>query len=64
MSASVSGTYWLATTITMLPPLVRRCPDCGHLTLSVRFTRVEGGDRVECPVCGYRFEPVENPWLA
>jgi len=48
----------------MLPPLVRRCPDCGHLGLSVRFAAVDDGRLVECPSCGHRFEPVENPWLA
>jgi rRNA maturation protein Nop10 len=48
----------------MMPPLVRRCPDCGHATLSFRFTWVEGGDRLECPACDHRFEPADRPWLA
>lgn len=50
----------------MLPPLVRRCPDCGHVTLSARFAPVEddGARLVECPACGHRFETVDDPWLA
>lgn len=48
----------------MMPPFVRRCPDCGHLALTLRFDTVEGGDRVECPACSHRFEPVDRPWLA
>jgi uncharacterized protein (DUF983 family) len=48
----------------MMPPLVRRCPDCGNGSLSLRFASVKGGDRVECPACGHRFEPLDRPWLA
>jgi DNA-directed RNA polymerase subunit RPC12/RpoP len=46
----------------MLPPLVRRCPDCGYLGLRFRFAAVED-DRVECPVCGHRFAVVDDPSL-
>jgi ribosomal protein S27E len=47
----------------MIPPLVRRCPECGHTTWTHRFAAAEGIDRVECPSCGCRFEPVEGPML-
>lgn len=46
----------------MLPPLVRRCPDCGHLAWSSRFEGVDE-DRVERPACGHRFETVWDPRL-
>ena len=51
----------------MMPPLVRRCPACGHVALSPRFHgRItdEGEWSVECPACGQRFEPPDAPWLA
>jgi transcription elongation factor Elf1 len=46
-------------------PLLRRCPQCGHVARSRRFTVADDDDRslVECPRCGHRFEPIENPWL-
>jgi rubredoxin len=47
----------------MMPPLLRRCPDCGFVGLSRRFPGVDDA-LVECPVCGLRFEPVDRPWLA
>jgi predicted RNA-binding Zn-ribbon protein involved in translation (DUF1610 family) len=46
----------------MMPPLLRRCPDCGFVGLSRRFPREESGS-VECPACGIQFEPVDRPWL-
>lgn len=46
----------------MLPPLFRRCPDCGHLAWSSRFEGVDE-DRVECPACGHRFETFWDPRL-
>ncbi|MDQ2073248.1 hypothetical protein ACODNH_07430 [Haloarcula sp. NS06] len=53
--------------LPMIPPLVRRCPECRHVTWSRRFTAVddgEGGSRlVECPACGHRFSTVDAPWL-
>ncbi|MBX0322371.1 hypothetical protein EGH21_04920 [Halomicroarcula sp. F13] len=50
----------------MIPPLVRRCPDCGHLSWSRRFAVVstaDGPQLVECPSCGHRFETVDGPRL-
>jgi DNA-directed RNA polymerase subunit RPC12/RpoP len=49
----------------MLPPLVGRCPDCGHVNLRFRFEPVSGSGprRIECPRCGHRFEPVDDPLL-
>ncbi|WP_254838933.1 hypothetical protein [Natronomonas marina] len=49
----------------MIPPLVRRCPDCGYRGWSRRFAvvTVDGTRRVECPSCGHRFEPLDHPWL-
>ncbi|WP_192918428.1 hypothetical protein [Salinigranum salinum] len=47
----------------MMPPLLRRCPECGHVGLARRFSGVDG-EYVACPVCGFRFEPVDKPWLA
>jgi ribosomal protein S27E len=46
----------------MMPPLLRRCPECGHVGLARRFAG--SGEYVACPVCGFRFEPVDKPWLA
>jgi len=48
----------------MMPPFVRRCPDCGRVRLSRQFAPVEGDPAlVECPVCGHRFETIDRPWL-
>jgi endogenous inhibitor of DNA gyrase (YacG/DUF329 family) len=49
----------------MIPPFVRRCPDCGKLGLSRSFETVEVGGRrlVECPRCGNRFRTVDRPAL-
>jgi hypothetical protein len=49
----------------MMPPFLRRCPACGHVGPSRRFTAVIDGNRylVECPSCHHRFEPVDTPWL-
>ncbi|MBX0296064.1 hypothetical protein [Haloarcula nitratireducens] len=50
----------------MMPPFIRRCPDCGHVgwTRSFRVETDERGRRlVECPSCQHRFEPVDNPLL-
>ncbi|WP_318568297.1 hypothetical protein [Salinigranum marinum] len=47
-----------------MPPLLRRCPDCGFVGLSRRFARADDPRYVACPVCGFRFEPVDQPWLA
>ncbi|ELZ22797.1 hypothetical protein C475_16886 [Halosimplex carlsbadense 2-9-1] len=48
----------------MIPPLLRRCPDCGKTGLSRSFETVETGGRiVECPRCGHRFEPIDRPTL-
>ncbi|WP_324661939.1 hypothetical protein [Haloarcula sediminis] len=49
----------------MMPPLRRRCPQCGHRDWTPRFeaVRVDGTHRIVCPACGHRFEPVEKPWL-
>lgn len=46
----------------MMPPLLRRCPDCGFVGPSHRFARSDLRV-VTCPVCGFRFEPVDQPWL-
>jgi endogenous inhibitor of DNA gyrase (YacG/DUF329 family) len=50
----------------MLPPVIRRCPDCGYVSLSVRFpgTLEDGRLRVTCPACGHEFEPPDTPRLA
>ncbi|MFC7133115.1 MULTISPECIES: hypothetical protein [Salinibaculum] len=50
----------------MLPPVVRRCPACGHVGLTPRFPARLDGDEwtVECPACGHRFEPPDTPWVA
>jgi transcription elongation factor Elf1 len=49
----------------MIPPLVRRCPECGHVTWSSRFPVVtdEGRQLVECPSCRCRFETADDPML-
>ncbi|MFC7139480.1 hypothetical protein ACFQMA_06455 [Halosimplex aquaticum] len=49
----------------MIPPLVRRCPECGKIGLAKSFAAVDGdGDRrVECPRCGHRFGTVADPVL-
>jgi transcription elongation factor Elf1 len=47
----------------MIPPLFRRCPECGHWSWSGRFPVVAAVDErslVECPACGHRFEPADN----
>jgi DNA-directed RNA polymerase subunit RPC12/RpoP len=46
----------------MMPPLLRRCPDCGFVGPSRRFVRA-APDVVACPVCGFRFETLDRPWL-
>ncbi|MFW6318258.1 MAG: hypothetical protein ACOC06_07315 [Halorubrum sp.] len=49
-----------------MPPIVRQCPECGTRDWSRRFAVVttEAGRRlVECPACGHRFEPIDNPYL-
>jgi DNA-directed RNA polymerase subunit RPC12/RpoP len=47
----------------MIPPFVRRCPDCGKLGLARSFETVETDGRrlAECPRCGHRFEPIDRP---
>ncbi|MFC6974178.1 hypothetical protein ACFQL1_05030 [Halomicroarcula sp. GCM10025709] len=46
----------------MIPPLVRRCPNCGHVGWSRRFAVVEQSPQVvACPACDHRFETVDNP---
>ncbi|WP_074654860.1 hypothetical protein [Haloarcula vallismortis] len=51
----------------MIPPLVRRCPECRHMTWSRQFAAVDDSERgsrlVECPACGHRFSTVDAPWL-
>jgi DNA-directed RNA polymerase subunit RPC12/RpoP len=47
----------------MMPPFIRRCPECGHVGLRRRFDLTDDPRRVECPACGHRFEPIESPWL-
>jgi DNA-directed RNA polymerase subunit RPC12/RpoP len=49
----------------MIPPLVRRCRECGYLGPGRRFAFVDDDGRqlVECPRCGHCFEPVDRPWL-
>jgi ribosomal protein L32 len=50
----------------MMPPIVRRCPECGHITWNRRFTAVvtdTGRQFVECPSCNHRFRPIDDPWL-
>jgi DNA-directed RNA polymerase subunit RPC12/RpoP len=49
----------------MIPPFLRRCPDCGKTGLARSFETVDtDGERlVECPRCGHRFEPVDRPTL-
>ncbi|VTT88351.1 hypothetical protein DM2_1685 [Halorubrum sp. DM2] len=50
----------------MMPPIVRRCPECGTTGWSRRFAVVarEGSRRlVECPACAHRFEPIDGPLL-
>jgi transcription elongation factor Elf1 len=48
----------------MIPPLLRRCPDCGHVGLASRFAAVERwSGRVECHACGYCFETVDGTLL-
>jgi hypothetical protein len=48
----------------MIPPIVRRCPACGHVAWSRRFAVIDGGGQylVECPRYKHRFEPIEKPW--
>jgi uncharacterized Zn finger protein (UPF0148 family) len=46
----------------VIPPFVRRCPDCGHVDFAVQFPAVD--DRtVRCPMCRHRFETADRPWL-
>jgi transcription elongation factor Elf1 len=50
----------------MIPPLVRRCPECGHTDWGGRFRVVDGVESrsaVACPSCGHRFETVDGPLL-
>ncbi|MFC6755651.1 MULTISPECIES: hypothetical protein [Haloarcula] len=49
----------------MIPPLRRRCPQCGHRDWTTRFetVREDGARFVVCPACAQQFEPVETPWL-
>ncbi|WP_436928093.1 hypothetical protein [Halosimplex amylolyticum] len=49
----------------MIPPFVRRCPDCGHWGLSRSFATVHDDGRrlVECPRCAHRFRTVDSPVL-
>jgi DNA-directed RNA polymerase subunit RPC12/RpoP len=49
----------------MIPPLVRRCPACGHIGPSYQFRghRANGGSVVTCPACRHRFEVVDDPRL-
>ncbi|ELZ45973.1 hypothetical protein C464_11560 [Halorubrum coriense DSM 10284] len=50
----------------MIPPIVRWCPECGASDWSRRFAVVvdaSGRRLVECPECGHRFEPLDNPLL-
>lgn len=49
----------------MMPPFVRRCPACRHLTWSSRFAAVGevGSNRVACPACGHQFPVTDAPWL-
>jgi transposase len=50
----------------MIPPLFRRCPDCGHVAPFGRFRVETAGDGrrlVECPVCGHRFRSTDDPLL-
>ncbi|MFC7027764.1 hypothetical protein ACFQJ5_09520 [Halomicroarcula sp. GCM10025324] len=49
----------------MIPPLVRRCPNCGHRTWSSRFGVVPDvrPRQVECPACGHRFRVLDDPRL-
>lgn len=49
----------------MIPPLIRRCPDCGHVSLSRRFRAItdDGQRLIECPACEHRIEPIDDPWL-
>lgn len=48
----------------MIPPFIRRCPECGYVHLGRRFAVVEDDGRiVECPRCHNRFEPIDNPFL-
>jgi transposase len=49
----------------MIPPLSRRCPECGHMGSSEQFGVVplEGGRRrLECPACECRFDPPDDGW--
>lgn len=56
--------WWAGNQVAMMPPFIRRCPECGHVSLSRRFESVDDDpNRVECPACGHRFEPTESPWL-
>jgi DNA-directed RNA polymerase subunit RPC12/RpoP len=55
-----------AETHIVIPPLVRRCTECGHVTWGHRFataTTDDGTEAVECPSCGHRFQPVDSPLL-
>ena len=49
----------------MIPPLVRRCPDCSHVGLARNFAAVNDGARrtVECPRCSHRFRTVDGAVL-
>lgn len=50
----------------MMPPIIRRCPECGHINWSRRFTVVDtdaGRQLVECPSCNHQFSPIDDPRL-
>jgi len=52
-----------AETHIVIPPLVRRCTECGHVTWGHRFASVgtdDGEEVVECPSCGHRFQPLDS----
>ncbi len=63
---STNTTYGPVFGPVMIPPFIRRCPECGHVGLRRRFATVETGDGrrlVECPACHCRLDPIDNPWL-
>ena len=51
----------------MIPPLVERCPHCGHVGPPRQYRPVaddtDGGRIVECPACQQRFKLLANPRL-
>ncbi len=50
----------------MIPPFIRRCPECGYVGWSGRFRVVNAEanpNTVVCPSCSHRFETIDNPWL-